>query len=164
MTLIVEDGTKKADADTYALRATLSAYATAQGRTLTGTDAAQDAALRRATVFIDTGFRFAGQKFKRDQALSWPRADAYTDEDFPIRSDVVPAAVVNACCELALAALAGDFDADTDGARITREKIGELETEYAGAKGTVKRFPVAERLLGQVGGKRRTGTVRLVRS
>lgn len=164
MALIVEDGTGKADAEAYVSVAALDAYAAANGLTLTGTDAQKEAALRRATRFIDTGWRFFGQATSSTQALKWPRWGVTNDEGYDLLSDTLPSALTDACCELAAHALTADFDRNADAANIKREKIGEIETEYAGAAGTARSFPIVERLLATISGRRLAGSSRLVRS
>lgn len=168
MALVVEDGSGLANAESYADIAALTSYAAGTGKTLTGTEAAQEAALRNATTFIDTAFRFDGRSIKRDQALRWPRTGVHDDEDFLIDASAVPGAVVKACCALAIEALSAPLDADPDEAGIkrTRKKVDviEKEVEYSGRKGTVRRFPEVERLLATVSGSRMVASTRLVRS
>lgn len=82
MALIVEDGTAKIDSESYVTTSETAAYFTARGNTVwaAATTDAQEAALRRATEWIDRTYRtmFVGyRKLFRDQALEWPRTGAY---------------------------------------------------------------------------------------
>ncbi len=134
LTLVVEDGTGKSDANSYAARATADAYF--EGRlnatAWTGaTEGNRDIALVMATRTIDALFRFHGWKRVETQALQWPRIEV-PDVDLPgaqvpglrwsgctyLPEDEVPAAVVNATCELALALLAEDRTGDPEGAGL----------------------------------------------
>jgi len=104
MALVVTPGA--ANADSYASLATAASYATAVGSTAwAGTDASKEAALRRATSWLDgayagrwPGFRVNG----RSQSLEWPRVGAYDAEIEWIDSATIPVEVVNATCEAAL--------------------------------------------------------------
>lgn len=56
-------------------------------------------ALKDATKFIDTQFKYRGEPETRMQALSWPRKNAFFDDGTPIRG--VPDAIKNATSHLA---------------------------------------------------------------
>lgn len=139
MNLIVEDGTGLTNAESYCSVAAADARHSAFGNAAwTGTDAVKEAALRRATAYMEQAYRgrWKGTKLLRAQALSWPRYGAEAD-GWDISGTTVPADVANACADLALRALAGDLNADLSRA-VIREKVGPLETEYAayGAEAT----------------------------
>lgn len=102
MSLIVEDGTRKADAQAYADVATVDAYCTARGYSdWTGTDATKEAAILRAMAYID-GLPWRGLKASEDQALEWPRGWVEDKNGYAVSAYVVPAQVVHALCEVAL--------------------------------------------------------------
>lgn len=154
MALIVEDGTGKADAECYASIATINAYATARGLTfaITGGSNAADAeaAARRATTWLDAGFRdrFPGRKTNgRQQALEWPRVGACDASGEAIASDEVPTEIINALCEAAIREKAspGGLSPDvTPGQVAKREKVeGAVEVEYFRAGGVTDQRPVA---------------------
>lgn len=142
MTLVVEDGTGLTDAESYISVAAADARHTALGNTAwTGTDAAKEAALRRATQYMLQAYRgrWKGTRLLRAQALDWPRYGATVD-GFDISSSEVPADVANACADLALRALAGDLNADQDGRAIVRDKVGPVETEYSAHGSTAVQY------------------------
>ena len=130
MPLIVEDGSGLANADSYVSAADCQAYATAHGLTFDGDAAALDAALRNATIYLDTAYTFRGERKTCEQALEWPRRC--------VPAEGVPREVVSACCELGVRALAGplwrDVNATAEGA-VTEETIGPITTRYAAARG-----------------------------
>jgi hypothetical protein len=148
MALEVEDGTGKANAESYCSVASADARHSAFGNTAwTGTDAAKEAALRRATAYMEQAYRERWQGIRRhvDQALSWPRWDVCVDS-YTIDTESVPAEVANACADLALKALADDLNADlTRG--VVRKKIGPLETEYDRYSPQSKRFRAIDMML-----------------
>ncbi|MEM7444295.1 MAG: DnaT-like ssDNA-binding protein [Pseudomonadota bacterium] len=146
MALIVEDGTGVAGADSYLSVADADAHHADRGNAgWTGDVAAKEAALRKATDYLGQVYRlrWLGARVDDGQALDWPRTgfDA-------IGSDVVPGEVRRAAAELALMALGADLNPPLErGGRVTREKVGPIETEFAdGAPGRT-RYPAIDGLL-----------------
>lgn len=136
MTLITEDGTGKADAESYVSVADADAYHDARGNaTWTGTDAVKEAALRRATAYIEGayGLRFVGDKYTAAQALSWPRGNAVGRDTYTIDSDVIPGKLADATAEAALRELVtpGTLTPDSERGGAVSEtyfKAGPVET------------------------------------
>ncbi len=140
MALIVENGTGKPDADSYVSVADASAYHSAMGN-LAWADLdvlVMEAALRRATQYLDTRHQFAGDPLTSTQALAWPRDVA----PWPVKR------VQDACCELALRASTGALYADQGDAPVTEETVGPITVKYgAGQNGGQTRFAVVDDLL-----------------
>lgn len=94
------------DANSYASLAQAAAYHAARGNgTWTGSDAVKEAALIRATQWIDGryGDQWPGvRRYLRAQALDWPRADAYDRDGTYVDLETIPPEVVQATCEAAL--------------------------------------------------------------
>lgn len=148
MTLVVENGTGLSNANSYASVATANAYATLRGLTdWTGTDAVKEAALIRATDYLEATYRndWQGSRVSATQALSWPRVNVMVD-GFVVGDDVVPTAVVNACIELAIRALTENL-LDDQTQRVKREKVDVIEIEYADGSDPAKRYPMVSRTL-----------------
>ncbi len=149
--LIVEDGSGLANAESYVSVSDCAAYATARDLAFATTPAEKaEAALRRATAYIDNTYRtrFPGQRKKfRLQALEWPRVGVVDMNGFPVTSDEVPVEVVRATCEAAVRELAspGSLNPDvTPGKVKKRAKVGEIEVEYAvGAGGAASQQPIS---------------------
>ena len=122
LTLIKEDGTGKADANSYATRAEGNAYHeghVAASDWTAATDAQKEAALVMATRALDALFRFDGWKRTSAQALQWPRmrcpdVEHAAGADY-LAEDVVPVCLRDAACELARQFLAEDRTADAEG-------------------------------------------------
>lgn len=161
-TLVVEDGSGTPGADAYAELATILAYWEARGdATLSAltTDSLRDAAVRRATQFLDLqwGDRFKGDAQYEAQALSWPRLYVYTREGWALTG--VPAAVVTATAELSRLAVAGPLGGSGAAAQapgqadIESMKAGSVDIKYrTGFKSEIEqshadRFFLVERLL-----------------
>lgn len=139
MSLDVEDGTGKANAESYVNVADCEAYCAARGLTFaSGATADKESALRRATTAIDAlyGNRFAGARLNgRAQSLSWPRSGAYDANGEEIASDEIPVEVIRATCEFAVRELAepGATMPDLErGGAVRSLKAGSVSIEYAG--------------------------------
>jgi hypothetical protein len=139
MSLVVETGAIVAGAESYISAADATTYHTARGNTLwTGTDAVKEAALRKATAYLDGKYRSRWKGYKvrpvpldglTEQLLEWPRYDVEVS-GYLFPCDEIPQRLKDACCELALRALSGPL-ADDLNASVRRKKIDILETEYA---------------------------------
>ena len=159
MALVVEDGTGRADAESYCSVATASAYHAARGNADWATiasDTVREQCLRKATDYMAVfRTRWDGYRKTSVQALDWPRymvpmKDSYLYGEFGAAyydDDIVPAAVQNACAELALKVAQGtDLTPDLS-PPVVREKVGPLETEYLpGARQTTRYFGVESML------------------
>lgn len=149
MALIVEDGSGVENANTYADIATVDAYHTAMGNAdWSGEDAVKETAIRRAMRYLESLF-FVGLKTAYDNALEWPRADAYTRDGMLIPDTTIPGALRDALAEAALVELASPNalapTKTTNG--IKKKVVGPLQTEYfAGASTTPTYGTISSRL------------------
>ncbi len=149
--MIVEDGTGVTSANSYVLEDEFDEYCDARGTTPATGDA--EAALVRATQFIDTTYRtrFSGTKVNgRDQALQWPRTGATDDDAEEIEDDEIPQEIKDAVCEAALRELEepGSMQPDLErGGDIRRLKAGSVEIEYGGAASAETTFTIIDNIL-----------------
>ena len=159
MALTVETGTGAANSESYASVADADTYHTLRGNTnwiddVDMTTAAKEAALRRATDYMNQAYRMRwnGNRINTTQALDWPRANV-PQRDFSLTgftsyyaTDSIPVEVKNACMELAFRAAAGELAGDlTQG--IKREKVDVLEVEYDNYSPQYTRYRSIELLL-----------------
>lgn len=156
-----------AASDSYVTLAEWAAYATAQGWTATGTDAAQEAVLRRAALAVDVSYTFVGLRQYQDQRRQWPRTWTGIVDGWPIDPDTIPEAVKDAQCELAYVIQNGaDPLATYDGAvSAERSKVGPIEEDitYLGGKGRA-RYTAVDRILSDYITGGASGTIRLMRA
>ena len=137
MALTVETGTGMATANAYVSVADVVSYAANRGLAFEQAVSLQEAAIIRATAYIDAryGHRFSGSRLKdRDQALRWPRWDALDTEGILIRSDEVPVEIRHATCEAAIRELATPNSLQPDyerGGQVKSLKAGSVEIVYA---------------------------------
>jgi hypothetical protein len=160
MTLVVEDGTGKPDADAYVTVEDCGTYAVARGLTFPTSPAGPaEAAIIRATAAIDALYRarFSGQKLNgRTQSLEWPRKCAFDASGSAIDSDEVPFEIVNAVCEAAVRELAAPNSMMPDlerGGQIQMLKAGSVEIQYGANAAAQTTFSIINGLLsGLIGG------------
>ena len=131
MALIVEDGTGKADAESYISVADCDALLISWGRSTTEwtslDEAGKEAQLRNSTMYIDSNYShcFTGEVSNDSQALAWPRIDAYKKNGQYIPSNSIPPEVKKACSFVAVESITGGVYANEDnGSLIDSESVG----------------------------------------
>jgi hypothetical protein len=110
MAFTVEDGTGLNTANAYISVAYADAYHVDRGHEdWSGGQAEKERAIIRATDYVDKRFgrRFRGVRRYKQQALEWPRLDAYDNDDFLLhgQDDDVPRQLEKAIAEYAIRAL-----------------------------------------------------------
>lgn len=155
MALEVEEGSGKAEAETYISVEDADDYI---DRWHDSTDwgelesSEKERALRRATRYVDS-HRFRGWKSYHEQALAWPRAGVGWVDGREVLTTDIPQAIKSATIEAALRDAQGeDLMPDHDGATVESEErsVGPLSkrTSYATPKATgAKRFEAIRALL-----------------
>jgi hypothetical protein len=161
MSLIVEDGTGLATAESYISVADASTYHSNRGNAAwaaLASDAVREQNLRKATDYMVQCYRSAwkGVRVGVVQALDWPRFNVYSDESlvgamfvfdrFLIASNVVPVEVQRACAELALKASAGELNPDLEQG-VVSETVGPISTTYNVSTPQYKRFRAIDMML-----------------
>lgn len=125
-TIVEEDGTGKANSNSYITEAELSTYATDRGVTLSGTAAVL---IIQAMDYIEAQ-PFKGYKWTSAQALQWPRSYVIVD-GYEVSTTVIPQLLKDAVAEVCIG-IDGGVNPLANSARQTkREKVGEIEVEYA---------------------------------
>lgn len=149
--------TGSADANAYITEAFADTHHADRGNTVWAglTTGVKEAAIIRATDYIDKRFgkKFRGIRQAKDQALEWPRLDAFDDDGFLLSgTDEIPRKLQRATAEYALRAViyqvlapdpilptphqdmtdptfARDTDVITGEISRTRDKVGPLEED-----------------------------------
>jgi len=147
--LIVEDGTGKPDAESYASVAEADLYHSKRGNTswLALTTQKKDESLRKATDWLGERFGgfWAGRRSTSIQALDWPRTGVCID-GVMIAGNALPIAIVKATIELALKASETALTVD-EGAQVKSETVGPLSVTYADGYRQQTRFASVENIL-----------------
>jgi len=138
--LIIEDGTGKADADSYSTAAELVSYAIRYGLTIPAEEVAQEALLRRAALAMD-GMNWKGCRTFPDQALAWPRKDVIVDKEIK-PSNYIPARIQYGQMALAAEIHTDDIDpVDSRKGAVTLERVeGAVTREYSSISSTSSRL------------------------
>lgn len=148
MALEVEDGTGKDDAESYASVAETDTYFSNLGNTAwTGTTATKEAALRKATQYLDATYNWIGYIYITTQTLGWPRTSVFDREGRDLKESV-PLRVKRATYELALASLSGDLIQISDSSKYVKsEQVGSLAVTYRDDAPIDRNYRFADRLL-----------------
>ena len=146
MALVIEDGSGKEGAESYATVAEYVAYHEKMGNDVSGqSEADQQAALRKAAQYMHR-YSWKGERVYERQSLDWPRAWVEAN-DHPIRQDVVPERVKNAQAELAFRAINnGDLLADLD-RNIQSAQLGPMSVTYASGSREQTQFAAVTNLV-----------------
>jgi len=164
LTLVVEDGTGKTTANSYATVANGTSYHEAHIAATAWTGSAlQEEALVMATRLIDDGIIFDGIKVDDSQALEWPRFDIKDRSGYLIQSSTIPQALINATAELARWLIGADRTAETDDRGFKKMKVGSLELEIDHADRTPVLPKVVVSMLSPFGRPRSGSLARVTR-
>jgi hypothetical protein len=130
-TLIIEDGSARANADSYATAAELATYAAAFGFTVPAAEADREVLLRRAAQAMN-GLNWKGDRRTSTQSLAWPRKNVVRDGEL-IATITIPREIL-----YGQMASASEIYASETGAAVAppkgpvvRERVDVLEVEYA---------------------------------
>lgn len=137
MTFTVETGAGVAGANSYVAVAVADTYFADRGGNAawsSASTASKQAALIKATDYLDAVCSFLGTRANASQPLQWPRIGV-TDwvSGLAVASNVVPDAIVKVACELAAKAAAGVnlLPDQSRGGMISSVKVGPLTVDYA---------------------------------
>lgn len=124
MAFVVEDGTGLTLANSYATTAEADGYFSDRGNAAwTGLDAVKQAALIKATSFVDGRYfdLFIGKfPHQHTQGLLWPRVDAVDYRGFWFNG--IPQCLKSAVCEAAVLFLADDLAAPLEHGGLVKEE------------------------------------------
>src|SRR6185437_15712248 len=136
VTLIVEDGTGRSDANSVVSLLEFKSYCDGQGKDYSAfTDDALNAAIVRASAFLVNAYVYQGQKVNRRlQTMPFPRYAVTDREGWPVLPTEIPHEFKDACCEIALYEVVnpGGLNPTVVQSELVRvEQVGAIRTEYA---------------------------------
>jgi hypothetical protein len=156
MALIIQDenGTVE-DANSYISLAFFKSYHDARGNSYSAySDGALEAAIVRATDYLDQRFAFIGERQNDFQTTQWPRLNGYDRDDRYV--DGVPLEVKKATAEYALIAAGASLNPaptrDAFGRKVQSrsESVGPISESFTYAQGAVfelPKYPAADQIL-----------------
>lgn len=165
MAIEVEDGTGKANANSYASIQNLKDFASARRFAIPASNPELEALLMKAMDAM-RGLDYAGSKATKNQALDWPRVGVKVN-GFCYGADELPPALINAQCALAIEAqrteLLPTISANASGGMIERT-VGPITRRWEGG-GRSSTRPIVEKAKAYLSELLRTGgsNVRLSR-
>lgn len=147
MALVVEDGSVVAGANTYVTLAEFKAWADDRGITY-GTDAAVTQSIYRAMDYLER-LQFIGNKANENQPLQWPRTEALIDGYYADATEI-PTPVKLALYEAIVVEAAGNSELEVQDRKTIREKIGDIEVQYADNSENRKITPALQYALNKI--------------
>lgn len=130
ITLVVENGTGLANANTYADESYARSFAADVGLILPADSEACKAALLAAMPYLESQ-PWQGQRAATVQALDWPRLLVIVD-GVAIASNVIPLDIKKAQVQAASEIGSGtDLFPSSSGAFVTEETVGPITTKYS---------------------------------
>lgn len=175
MSLVVEDGQGRIDADAYVSVADCDTYHDLLGNTswtvvesgeaedVAANLKAREIAIRKATAFVDAkyGNRFKGRRVNYSQALAWPRFEVYDEDGYEVTG--VPLVIKKATCEAALRAFMGTelMPDQARGGAVIAESVGSISVTYASGAPAGTTYNIIDALVRPVLG---ASTVTMVRA
>jgi len=134
ITLVVEDGTGLANANTYATLAEANTYIAANIHANATWDNLDDDdkkyLLIWATRYIDQRTTWAGLPTTTTQALQWPRAGAYDRNGISVANNVLPLPVKDATCEMARYLMTDDRSVERSQDALKSVKVDVIEVDF----------------------------------
>lgn len=152
MAYVVEDGTGVPGANSYVSVEDADSYFSLHSGAWTGTEEQKEVWLVDATAYIELAFRpgfGCHEKLNDEQGLTFPTLEG---------GEGLPSALMAACCEYAVRAIAGpllpDPMVDDSGFSVvtTKKKVGPIEKEFSVAGGALRpaqfrSYPMADFLM-----------------
>ena len=127
MSVIVEDGTKVPNSNSYVDENDFIAYAAARGYVVDPSLATQW--LTIAMDYLES-LKFIGTKSILSQSLQWPRYNVVIDTWW-VPYNTIPPQLIKVQCEIALQIWKGNDPLQDRPRRTQREKVNGIEVEYS---------------------------------
>lgn len=157
ISIIVEDGSGVANANSYVSVDDARTYAKNRGVELPADNDEVAAMLIKSTDYLEAqACRYQGKPTSSTQSLQWPRTGVVLNCD-EVPSNVIPKSLISAQIQLAMAINAG-FDLQPNVSPqdyVIKEKVGPIETQYSDPLnvGIMPTFTAANNLLAPLFGE-----------
>lgn len=152
MSLIVEDGTGVAGAESYNAVSDADAYwakRTSAAIWAAGSLAQKEGALREATQYLDYSYNWLGGRSHFAQPLYWPRFVWAGKDNQTLPINTIPQVIKDAQCELALICVTGTrlIPVQKRGGLIKSQTVGSLSVVYMDNAPGVTRYDWVDMLV-----------------
>jgi len=142
--------TYELNGDSYITVSTADAYHSDRNRSEWSSlsQSEKEAALRRATAYLDQGYKYKGQINDTDNSHAWPRTNVEDGEGRDIDSTTIPQRIKDATAELAyIDAVEAELLPTDEGGETQAVKAGSVEIEYSHGQGTGTSLTRIDRLI-----------------
>lgn len=129
MALVIEDGSVVSGANSYVTLAEFKAWADSRDISYNADDNVVEAQILRAMDYFERLF-FIGNKANENQPLQWPRTEALIDGYYADATEI-PKEVKTALYEATVVEAAGYSELEVQSRKTLRERVGDIEVEYA---------------------------------
>lgn len=162
-TLVVETGAVVSGANTYASAADFSTYLSNRGVSFESLVGSSEQTLIMAMDYLETR-EFIGSKASKDQPLQWPRSGVFID-GFSYTDSEIPELLKKVQMEIAYAIDTGNNPNSPIDRKTKREKVGDIEVEYADDSDDVVELKAVRDILAKltIHSSSRTGSVTIER-
>lgn len=147
MALVVEDGSIVAGANSYVTIAEYRSWANDRGIDVEASQLLEKS-IYRAMDFFEQ-LHFIGNKANENQPLQWPRTEALIDGYYADATEI-PTQVKTALYEAIKVEIDGYSQLNIEDRRTIKEKIGDIEIQYAENSETKTVTPALNRALGKI--------------
>lgn len=147
MALVVEDGSIVAGANSYVTADEYRTWANARGIDVEASQFLERSILRAMDYFEQ--LHFIGNKANENQPLQWPRTEALIDGYYADATEI-PVQVKTALYEAIKVEIDGLSQLNTEDRRTIKEKIGDIEIQYAQNSESKTITPALTRALGKI--------------
>jgi len=129
MALVIEDGSVVSGANSYVTLAEFKAWADDRNISYSDSDDTLEGQLLRAMDYFER-LQFIGNKANENQPLQWPRTEALIDGYYADATEI-PKEVKIALYEATVVQAAGNSELENQTRKTLRERVGDIEVEYA---------------------------------
>lgn len=167
MSVVLEDGTGVATANSYATVATADAYFLARNNTTWAaySSAVKEAALLYAAQWLDSRYAWPGSITDTDQPLMWPREGAYDSEGRLINLDDIPQVLIDCQLEAAAASATSALNEVRDrGGAIENVKVEDIAVTFSKGAPLGRTFPYIDALMSRIAHPFCPGVMTMVRA
>ena len=147
MTIIVENGTLVANANSYVSVADFVSWADSRGITYPALPELEQKILR-AMDFIES-LNFIGQKHEETQSLQWPR-DYVLIDGYSVESNEIPKEVKSAVYEAVKLEIDNDSKLTPTERETLSESIGDISVTYSSSAGMSRQTPALTKALRKI--------------
>lgn len=128
MALVIEDGSIVSGANSYVTADEYRSWANARGIDVEANSLLEKSILRAMDYFEQ--LHFIGNKANENQPLQWPRTEALIDGYYADATEI-PVQVKVALYEAIKVEIDGFSELNNEDRRTIRERIGDIEVQYA---------------------------------